>query len=265
MDRTRVIHRLGFAAAVAWLAFGAAEPAAADPWNSFLGFVGMGPKDPADSTIDYSARPALVVPPKMDLPPPQTAKVRPADWPNDPDAGARHAAEADSRRPAPPSPDAGADASADADQSDQSAQPAQQSKADSPPDPGSITGDKKVSVPWDQNAHVASNANPNNRIATPWGGSGGSGDSQGWSLSNPLGSFDWFGFVKQDDSKSATALKVGVDPPRQYLTQPPPGYRAPVEVDQDSEPQQAQTSAASSVSSNAKSNTPDPTKRALGF
>ncbi|MGB7092213.1 MAG: hypothetical protein WBD60_07475, partial [Methylovirgula sp.] len=67
-----------------------------------LGFVGWGPSKTAQDGIDYTARPALVVPPKMDLPPPQAPLAKPTDWPNDPDAAARRRAEADSRRPAPP-------------------------------------------------------------------------------------------------------------------------------------------------------------------
>lgn len=34
--------------------------------------------------IDYQERPPLVIPPNNDLPPPETAGARPADWPNDP-------------------------------------------------------------------------------------------------------------------------------------------------------------------------------------
>ena len=93
---------------VALAALLAASPARADGdmWNSMLGWVGLGHKQqqsPDNGTIDYTPRPALVVPPKMDLPPPQASLGTPADWPHDPDATARIRAEADLRRPAPSS------------------------------------------------------------------------------------------------------------------------------------------------------------------
>jgi hypothetical protein len=52
---------------------------------------------------------------------------------------------------------------------------------------------------------------------------------------------------KTDDAKAVRTLKVGVEPPREYLTQPPPGYQAPVAVDSDEE-----------ASQSAKPRPPDP-------
>lgn len=55
-----------------------------------------------DGPIDYTPRPALVVPPTNDLPPPQpSSTVRGANWPKAPDTTRLNAAKADSRRPAP--------------------------------------------------------------------------------------------------------------------------------------------------------------------
>ncbi len=54
-----------------------------------------------DGPIDYRPRPALVVPPSFNLPPPQPHVARSTDWPKDPDAAALRNAKADSRRPAP--------------------------------------------------------------------------------------------------------------------------------------------------------------------
>jgi len=258
VSETRVIRRSGLslAAAAACLFLtalpGAGPARAADadnPWNSFLGWFGMGPHKPADDAIDYSARPALVVPPKMDLPSPQTAVARPADWPNDPDAAARRRAEADSRRPAPPAPPG--DAS-----TDDSVQPDQPAAAPAPapaPAESELTGDKQASVPWGGAPSVASSAaaqqgTGDKRVFAPWGGHSGAAASAGpqqdcnqiAGMPVCLGSWDWFGFAKSDDTKAARTLKVGVEPPREYLIQPPPGYRAPVAVDTDTDSDKAQ-------------------------
>ena len=68
-------------------AFAGAAPARAQEdtnmFNSVLGFVGM-QFDKEQDTIDYRARPPIVVPPKTDLPPPKVA-VRDPSWPKDPD------------------------------------------------------------------------------------------------------------------------------------------------------------------------------------
>jgi hypothetical protein len=58
------------------------------------------------------------------------------------------------------------------------------------------------------------------------GGSGGI-DLSNFNLSN------WNPFAAKDETKAVHTLQVGVEPPREYLTQPPPGYRAPVAVDTD--------------------------------
>src|SRR3954449_10587203 len=51
--------------------------------------------------IDYRERPPLVLPPKMDLPPPQaTAGTQNPAWPNDPDGGRIKKMKAESRAPA---------------------------------------------------------------------------------------------------------------------------------------------------------------------
>src|SRR5579872_6834914 len=124
--KTRALCQVSLVAGAACFAMASmpAGPAMAEDgiWNSMLSFMGMGKsKDQVQSdSIDYSARPALVVPPKMDLPPPQTAAAHPTDWPKDPDAAARHRAEADSRRPAPPSDSADTSATQTADAQDKS-------------------------------------------------------------------------------------------------------------------------------------------------
>ena len=57
---------------------------------------GVGGKNMENQGIDYRERSPLVVPPKIDLPPPQTAAsdVKATNWPKDPDLQARKAAAA---------------------------------------------------------------------------------------------------------------------------------------------------------------------------
>lgn len=106
-----LLRRAGLAAAVlgAFLgvALAAASPASAgDAWSSITGAFG-GDKPPEDTSgvIDYRPRPALVVPPTNDLPPPQApgtaSPTNAPNWPKPADASALTAARADSRRPAP--------------------------------------------------------------------------------------------------------------------------------------------------------------------
>jgi hypothetical protein len=75
-------------------------PAAADGLpNPLANFMGPGTDN---GPIDYRPRPALVVPPTNDLPPPQTSSTVPsANWPKARDTTILNAAKADSRRPAP--------------------------------------------------------------------------------------------------------------------------------------------------------------------
>lgn len=193
---------VSLAASVAWFALASipgAGPALADPWGSVLGFFGMGHDKTQDDGIDYSARPALVVPPKLDLPPPQSAEVRPADWPKDPDVAARRKAEADSRRPAPRSD------STDASSTEQAA-------ADT-----AATSDVKNAPGTSEEACTDEPGKP----ICFYGPSELVNFAKNW---NP------FNFGKSDSK--TTTLKVGVEPPREYLVQPPPGYRMPAVADE---------------------------------
>jgi hypothetical protein len=224
ISATRAIRGFALTAGAAWLVLSLPGSARADNWwNSMLGFVGMGPNKPADDAIDYSARPALVVPPTMDLPPPQTAVAKPVDWPNDPDAIARRKAEAGSRRPAPPSPPTDASDSDDdqADQTDQAGQQAAQKPKDKTPE---WVGAQSAGLSGGGSSIFGTGGQP---LSLP--------NVSNWSLSN------WNPFAQSDDTKAARTLKVGVEPQREYLTQPPPGYRAPVAVDSDDSGQQVLT------------------------
>lgn len=99
-------RRLGLAtAAVALLSLSGptASPAHAEedtnPFNSVLGFVGM-QFDKEQDLIDYRARAPIVVPPRIDLPPPKET-VRDPSWPVDPHVVEERRRAMDSRRPAP--------------------------------------------------------------------------------------------------------------------------------------------------------------------
>jgi hypothetical protein len=233
----RRIRRLALTASAAWLAFALPQSARADDWwNSVLGFIGWGPNKTVDQGIDYSARPALVVPPKMDLPPPQAALPKPSDWPNDPDAAARRAAEADSRRPAPPSP------VADAIDNDDTANTADQSDSQAAQKPAASQASKNLDWIGSRSAGLSGAG------TSIFSGSSGALSMPNFDITNLS---TWNPFSAHDDTKEVRTLKVGVEPPREYLTQPPPGYRSPVAVDTDSDTSQdasAPGSAAASVS-----------------
>jgi hypothetical protein len=97
------LRRIGLASTAAGALLCATLPVhAGDAWNplSMIGGANK-PADDSNGVIDYRPRPALVVPPSSDLPPPQASDPRSADWPKAPDATALKAAKADSRRPAP--------------------------------------------------------------------------------------------------------------------------------------------------------------------
>lgn len=113
-----LLRRTGLAATTAGAlllaALPGAEPALAGDGNMFSSITNFfkepfGGKSEADhntnGAIDYRPRPALVVPPTYNLPPPQKHVQRSADWPKDPDAAALRRARADSRQPAPRSDD----------------------------------------------------------------------------------------------------------------------------------------------------------------
>lgn len=206
MPASKTSRMFALMGGIAFAALLAASPARADgdTWNTMLGWVGLGHKhSPDDSTIDYSPRPALVVPPKMDLPPPQTAAAPPQNWPHDPDKMARARADADSRRPAPSS-----DSSADA-----------------------TTGDFVADAD-------KTKTNAKTDQAVRCSGEGGKGicfygPSELVDMMKGFNVGDMFG----SHTENTSTLRIGNEPPRQYLTQPPPGYQMPKvkgEEDEDS-------------------------------
>jgi len=148
-----------------------------NPLNSVLGFVGL-QFDKEKETIDYRARAPIVVPPKLDLPPPKTS-VRDPAWPNDPDIAEARRAALDSRQPAPQlTPNARAELSAREMQRGIGALP-----TEGPP------------------SECQANAGTPFCLYAPWK-----------ALQTAIGG-------------APDVVEPGVEPPRKYLTEPPPGYR----------------------------------------
>lgn len=148
---------------------------------------GLGGKKLEDGSIDYRERSPLVVPSKIDLPPPQTGRPKLApNWPKDPDVAEREAARAraklkqktpeEERMPLMPS---------------ELAQRA----------PKSRTAD--TSTPGNNNSNA-----PLMMLPSQLGYTGGL-------FSNPFGS-------KQTETEKFTS-----EPERTELTQPPSGYQTP--------------------------------------
>jgi hypothetical protein len=203
-DLRKMSRVMAATSGVALAALLVASPAHADGdmWNSMLGWVGLGHKaNPDEGTIDYTPRPALVVPPKMDLPPPQTAIATPQNWPRDPDAPARARADADSRRPAPSS-----DSSSDA-------------------TTGDFVADADKPKPKSDSDESETCTDQAGKPICFYGPSGLMNFAKGWNMG---------GMFTQHPEDTRT-LRVGIEPPREYLTQPPPGYQMPKLKDEDSD------------------------------
>ncbi len=192
-DRLKLSQKTCVAAAGAVL-LGAsyAAPAKAfedtNTFNSVMGFFGM-QADKEQDSIDYRARAPLVVPPKMDLPPPKAADAgRPQDWPTDPDVIARRKALADSHRPAPQiTPNTRAELSKE-----------EMMKGRSE--------DTTVTVD-----------NRGDSCGAFGGASACSGSA--WDYVTQK-----LGVGKKEEE---TVVLSGKEEPRKYLTEPPPGYRVP--------------------------------------
>lgn len=158
---------------------------------------GIGATNMENSGIDYRERSPLVVPPKLDLPPPVSARaeVNVPNWPKDPDEARRKAAIARRKKDAKDTRDATQKAY-------QAALPLSPAQLDAA------------------------------RTAAPSGGTHDSGTEQpgGYPDANPL-SPSQLGFSgKLSDlfggNKTETAQFKG-EPPRESLTEPPPGYQTP--------------------------------------
>ncbi|MHB2167032.1 hypothetical protein [Alsobacter sp. R-9] len=183
--------RLLAAAAALSLPMMMAAPAQAQFLDSMLNLFGMKPTEEAPE-IEYRERAPLVVPPKMTLRPPEAApSTKTAAWPNDPDV-ARRAAEAKAARTPRPN----------ARESDIGA-----GKVARPSDlPGSRTNARGT-------AEGPAPVHPERSLA-----------ESGWVSPDKL---QELGKSMGSEPSSSRTLVAGQEPPRRYLTDPPPGLRTP--------------------------------------
>jgi hypothetical protein len=148
---------------------------------------GMGAVSMENSGIDYRERSPLVVPPKLDLPPPVNAKseVNVPNWPKDPDEARRKAARA-ARKKSKPSPEEAARLLT----------------------PSELNG---VKTGPSGGTQVSDSTKPGNGV-TMFSPSQLGFDGR---ISN---------FFRGDSTETAPFKG---EPPRQELTEPPPGYQTP--------------------------------------
>jgi hypothetical protein len=168
----------------------AGDDGAAPLWEGLGSIVGLG-NDKVQDPIDYRDRAKLVVPPKMTLPPPAASPTQgDATWPADPDMQRRKKEKAEAAAIIPLGP---------------AKRPAPRMM----PDPGtSVTmnataGQGPAGRPCD--------AGPGDACQTH------SGPKINW---NPM---TWVGLEKKPQ------VVLGPEPDRDWLTDPPKGYREPVE------------------------------------
>jgi hypothetical protein len=102
---------------------------------------GVGGKNMENQGIDYRERSPLVVPPKIDLPPPEntSAEVKATNWPKDPDKEARRAAAAAAKQGRPEDVLEAARPLTPAEMAPKHARVAHSSDSDRPGDPGTNT------------------------------------------------------------------------------------------------------------------------------
>jgi hypothetical protein len=175
--------------------------------------------------IDYRERSPLVVPPKLDLPPPAAASadVGVANWPKDPDERQRKAVIAAKKKNAPPvarvqAPQASATAApAAAPGVVATARPI--NIAPPPPDPP---------IPGTIRPEYANDRNGTARIDPVYDQpgdlfKGGASAITSSSIGTTLGLDGLFGSKKSD----AAEVAPGTEPTREALTQPPAGYQTP--------------------------------------
>jgi hypothetical protein len=195
----RVLHASGVIAGAAGvlLLISAAwqpSPARAEEGNQTLrqlfGLVtgDSGQKD--TDGIDYRERPPLVLPPKMDLPPPQASLEKPDPaWPNDPDVGRVKKLKAESKAPARQVNEATANPHITQQELEK--------------------GRIAVSDPTSPQQNACDNSNAPECLYTPW---------------SVLRKVTDAGKDEKD------TLRPGEEPTREYLTEPPPGFRKPTQV-----------------------------------
>jgi hypothetical protein len=176
--------------------------------------------------IDYRERSPLVVPPKLDLPPPAAAAegAKIANWPKDPDERQRKAAIAAKKKNAPPPARVQTTAVATA-----PADPARPVNIAPPPEDPPVPGTTRPAYANDANGTARTDPVYDQPGDLFKGGasaitSSSVGEALGLStLSDKLGLDGLFGGKKSE----AVAVAPGSEPSREALTQPPVGYQTP--------------------------------------
>jgi hypothetical protein len=195
----RAVTRLALVSAVATLGVSvearAADDGQAPLWQGLGTVVGIGkPEDPA---IDYRERSKLVLPPKNDLPPPGAGGRTSAAWPTDQDVLKAKKIKALKEAPAPRM--YGKVSTVDLGKPGQVV--TMSATAGAGPGGGACLKDG-VTVPCPQQAGVPED-HPSRQL--DW---------------NPL---VWVGIQQKKD------IVLGPEPQRDFLTDPPPGFRSPAE------------------------------------
>lgn len=152
---------------------------------------GIGAKGMEKKGIEYRERSPLVVPPKLDLPPPASADAKDApNWPKDPDEKRRKEAIAQRKK-------AGNKA-------------AEYQQAARPLSPAELDAHKTAGPDRTVNDPVQPGTNTNNPTLSPA------------QLGYTSGLWNLFSGGNKSESKQFTS-----EPPRQSLVEPPPGYQTP--------------------------------------
>jgi hypothetical protein len=171
--------------------------------------------------IDYRERSPLVVPPKLDLPPPtaSTGDAKVVNWPKDPDERQRKAVIAAKKKNAPP-PARVQTTEAAAPAAGVPANPAHPINIAPPPQDPPIAGTTRPAYANDANGTARTDPvydQPGDLF------SGGAAAISSSSVGEALGLDKIFGGKKSDEA----AMIPGTEPSRQALTQPPVGYQTP--------------------------------------
>jgi hypothetical protein len=179
--------------------------------------------------IDYRERSPLVVPPKLDLPPPtaSTEDAKIANWPKDPDERQRKAAIAAKKKNAPPPARVQTTETAPTTVAAAPANPARPINIAPPPEDPPIPGTTRPAYANDRNGTARIDPvydQPGDLLKG--GASALTGDAFGLSsLGDTLGLNSLFGSKKGE--ATTTAAAAGSEPSREALTQPPVGYQTP--------------------------------------
>ena len=149
---------------------------------------GLGAVDGTEKGIDYRERSPLVVPPKLDLPPPETAAAAPKpNWPKDPEVAERRKARLAAKN------------------------------RDKAKEWGQVLTPDEMKV---------GTARVKSATTSPQPGDDSYGSGMGSVLSPSQLGFKGFGNIFSSSDKPETAPFPG-EPPRESLTQPPTGYQTP--------------------------------------